>query len=142
MYCIHCGNPIPDNSKFCPQCGKEQVIQKIETKIETRGQETTPNPLSSFKKTISKAAIIWYCVWVVLHLGLLLIGSDGIFDSSNMGGADDFFPFNYKSRVEYYDITEFLVYTLFPLLIMFIAYLIKTNKPTNDPSQVENRENI
>lgn len=50
MYCIHCGNPIPDNSKFCPQCGKEQVIQKIETKIETRGQETTPNPLSSIQK--------------------------------------------------------------------------------------------
>ena len=77
--------------------------------------------------TISQAAIIWYCVLVVLHLGLLLIGSDGIFDSSNMGGADDFFPFNYKSRVEYYDITEFLVYTLFPLLIMFIVYLVKIN---------------
>ncbi len=123
MYCIHCGNPIPDNSKFCPQCGKEQIIQKIET----RGQETTPNPLSSFKKTISKTAIIWYCVWVVLHLGLLLIGSDGIFDSSNMRGVDDFFPFNYKSDVEEYDITEFLVYTLFPLLIMFIVYLVKIN---------------
>ena len=53
-----------------------------------------------------------------------------------MRGMDDFFPFNYKSDVEDYDITEFLVYTLFPLLIMFIAYLVKTNKPTNDPSQV------
>lgn len=139
MYCIHCGNPIPENSKFCPQCGKEQTISKVETKTEVTTQEIIPNnTLSSFKNTISRTALIWYCIWVVLHLGLLLIGSDGIFDSSNMRGMDDFFPFNYKSDVEDYDITEFLVYTLFPLLIMFIAYLIKTNKPTNDPSQVGN----
>ncbi len=137
MYCIHCGNPIPENSKFCSQCGKEQIISKVETKTEVVTQEVTPNnTLSSFKNTISRTALIWYCIWVVLHLGLLLIGSDGIFDSSNMRGMDDFFPFNYKSDVEDYDITEFLVYTLFPLLIMFIAYLVKTNKPTNDPSQV------
>lgn len=137
MYCIHCGNPIPENSKFCSQCGKEQVISKVETKTEVANQEGIPNnTLSSFKSTISRTALIWYCIWVVLHLGLLLIGSDGIFDSSNMDGIDDFFPFNHKSRVKVYDITEFLVYTLFPLLIMFIAYLVKTNKPTNDPSQV------
>ena len=137
MYCIHCGNPIPENSKFCSQCGKEQIISKVETKTEVVTQEVTPNnTLSSFKNTISRTALIWYCIWVVLHLGLLLIGSDGIFDSSNMDGIDDFFPFNHKSRVKVYDITEFLVYTLFPLLIMFIAYLVKTNKPTNDPSQV------
>ena len=139
MYCIHCGNPIPENSKFCSQCGKEQIISKVETKTEVVTQEVTPNnTLSSFKNTISITALIWYCIWVVLHLGLLLIGSDGIFDSSNMDGIDDFFPFNHKSRVKVYDITEFLVYTLFPLLIMFIAYLVKTNKPTNDPSQVGN----
>lgn len=139
MYCIHCGNPIPENSKFCPQCGKEQTISKVETKTEVTTQEVIQNNiLSSFKNTISRTALIWYCIWVVLHLGLLLIGSDGIFDSSNMRGMDDFFPFNYKSDVEDYDITEFLVYTLFPLLIMFIAYLVKTNKPTNDPSQVGN----
>ena len=125
MYCIHCGNPIPENSKFCSQCGKEQIISKVETKTEVVTQEVTPNnTLSSFKNTISRTALIWYCIWVVLHLGLLLIGSDGIFDSSNMDGIDDFFPFNHKSRVKVYDITEFLVYTLFPLLIMFIAYLV------------------
>ena len=39
MYCIHCGNPIPENSKFCPQCGKEQTISKVETKTEVTTQE-------------------------------------------------------------------------------------------------------
>ena len=25
MYCINCGAQIPDNSKFCPHCGKKQI---------------------------------------------------------------------------------------------------------------------
>ena len=55
MYCIHCGNPIPENSKFCSQCGKEQVISKVETKTEVANQEGIPNnTLSSFKSTISR----------------------------------------------------------------------------------------
>ena len=32
-----------------------------------------------------KKSMGWYLAWVLLHLGLLLIGSDGIFDGGNMG---------------------------------------------------------
>jgi hypothetical protein len=73
----------------------------------------------------------WYFAWVLLHLGLLLICSTGIFDRNNMG-VSKFWSFDslnsYYSnlKVAYYDITEFLVYTIFPLAILIIWSMIRS----------------
>ena len=32
MHCTNCGNQIPDKAKFCPQCGKKTIINKISNK--------------------------------------------------------------------------------------------------------------
>jgi hypothetical protein len=83
-----------------------------------------------------KKALGWYLAWVLLHLGLLLIGSDGIFDGDNMGGRQ-FWPIGKSSdfdETDYYDITEFLVYTIFPLAILVIWSMVRTqfNTETNE----------
>lgn len=32
MYCIECGSQIPQNAKFCPHCGYNQVNSGISSK--------------------------------------------------------------------------------------------------------------
>ncbi len=133
MYCIECGAQIPDNSKFCSHCGKPQneadpsVKEKVAEKIIQN--EIVRQAVEHHKKSLDyqflRKAMGWYLAWVLLHLGFLLIGSDGIFDGRNMG-SDDFWPFNYKSRMDYYDITEFLVYTIFPFAILVIWSMVRS----------------
>lgn len=150
MFCIECGAQIPDNSKFCPHCGKKQnegepsLKEKIAEVIIER--EITRQVVEAHKSSIDyqflKKAMGWYLAWVLLHLGLLLISSDGIFDGNNMG-ADKFWPFGSYSdfdEPDYYDITEFLVYTIFPLAILVIWSMIRSQK-VNTKSLMVNQEN-
>lgn len=138
MYCIDCGAQIPDNSKFCPHCGKKQIEgeptlkEKIaEVIIE---KEITRQVIEAHKTSIDyeflKKSMGYYLAWVLLHLGLLLIGSDGIFDGDNMGSSR-FWPFNEYGGVKRYDITEFLVYTIFPLAILVIWSMVGTQEQDN-----------
>ena len=62
--------------------------------------------------------------WVAIHLCFLLIMSDGIFSSENMG-TDNFWPFNGSDT---YDITEFLFYTIFPFLLLIIIHLFTSKE--------------
>ncbi len=137
MYCIECGAQIPDNSKFCSHCGHKQTEGEASLKEKHAEviieKEITRQVVEAHKSSIDyqflKKAMGWYLAWVLLHLGLLLIGSEGIFDGQNMG-SDYFWPFNYKSRVRDYDITEFLVYTIFPIVILFIISMVKNDEQT------------
>lgn len=71
----------------------------------------------------------WYLTWVLLHLGFLLIASDGIFEESNMG-TDHFWPVGRFADIEDYDITEFLVYSIFPLAILVISSMVRKQSNT------------
>jgi hypothetical protein len=137
MYCIECGAQIPDNSKFCSCCGHKQADgdpsfkEKIaEVIIEN---EITRHVIEAHKSSIDyqflKKTMGYYLAWVLIHLGLLLIGSAGMFDGDNMG-ATKFWPFGgyYYLGVRHYDITEFLVYTIFPLAILVILSMIRTQE--------------
>jgi|JI10StandDraft_1071094.scaffolds.fasta_scaffold1113086_2 hypothetical protein len=67
-----------------------------------------------------------YFTWFIIHFGILLIFSSGIFIHYNYG-ADDFWPFVEDIKLndlEEYDITEFVIYTIFPLAIIIIYYMI------------------
>ena len=141
MYCIECGAQIPDNSKFCSHCGKNQteseptLKEKIaEVIIE---KEITRQVIEAHKTSIDyqflRKAMGWYLAWILLHLTFLLVFSDGIFDGSNSSdGFEDFWPFNHKSRLSYYDITEFLIYTIFPLAILVIISLTRNQNSTEN----------
>ena len=136
MFCSSCGKQISEDSKFCSFCGKsqtntndapinERIAKKIiENKIVSQVVEKDKRP---FAQEFLKKAIGWYLAWVVLHLGVLLI-----FSNSIMGTAghrmDRFVPFSDYSRLQYYDIREFLFYTIFPLLVLVVWSIIKSNK--------------
>jgi hypothetical protein len=136
MYCIECGAQIPDNSKFCSHCGKpqtesepsvkEQVAEKIiENEII---RQIVHEHKNSLDYQFLRKAMGWYLAWVVLHLGLLLIGSNGIFKGGNMG-SKYFWPFGKYvdfDEVKHYDITEFLVYSIFPLAILVIWSMVRS----------------
>jgi hypothetical protein len=144
MYCIECGAQIPENSKFCSHCGqkqtegepsaKEKIAEKI---IET---EIVRQVVEEHKKTIDyeflRKAMGWYLAWVVIHLGILLIASDGIFDGGNMGSRN-FWPVGKWADLEDYDITEFLVYTIFPLAILFILSMVRSQNNENELTNEE-----
>jgi hypothetical protein len=131
MYCIECGAQILDNSKFCSHCGhkqtegepslKEKLTEVIIEKEITRQVIEAHN--SSIDKEFLKKSMGWYLAWVLLHLGCLLIGSDEIF--SKGGYFNDFWPFDGDDIGEY-DFREFLVYTIFPLAILVIWSMVRT----------------
>ena len=140
MYCIECGTKILENSKFCSNCGYKQIEQlplniKKENEIIERKKSQQGNTQEiSINYNFLRKSIGWYCAWVLINLAILLIYSDGIFDNGNMG-AKYFWPFgrgiytNWGNlEVSHYDITEFLVYTIFPIVILFIISLIKSDK--------------
>ncbi len=136
MYCIECGAQIPDNSKFCSHCGKPQNETEPSTKEKVAEKiiesEVVRQVVEEQKKSLDyqflRKAMGWYLAWVVLHLGILLIASDGIFKGNNMG-ATNFWPFGsyYYLEISEYDITEFLVYTIFPLAILIIWSMVRSH---------------
>ena len=139
MYCIECGVQILESSKFCSHCGHKQEIVEASIKENIADviikKEITRQIVEADKSSIDyqflRKSMGFYLAWALLHLGLLLIGSEGVFDGSNMG-SDHFWPFNWKSRVSEYDITEFLVYTIFPIAILFVISMTQSDE--NDES--------
>lgn|SRR5574344_444097 len=137
MYCIECGAQIPANSKFCSHCGKPQneaepsITEKVAEKIIEN--EIVRQVVEEHKRSLDyqflKKAMGWYLAWVVLHLGILLIFSDSIL-GTEYSRMDRFVPFSERSEIEYYDIREFLVYTIFPLAILVIWSMVRTQSNT------------
>jgi hypothetical protein len=138
MYCIECGAQIPDNSKFCPHCGKKQtegeptfkekLAEVIIEKEITR--QVIEAHKSSIDKEFLKQAMGWYLAWVVLHLGILLVFSDSI-TGTDYSSMDKFWPFSDYSKIKHYDIREFLVYTIFPLAILVIWSMVRSQEQNN-----------
>lgn len=79
MYCQHCGSQIPDQARFCPNCG-----------VSLSGQATQMKPGNS-KKLIAVIAIlsVTVVVAVVLCLTLLMGGKDA---SSQLPLSDETRP--------------------------------------------------
>lgn len=67
-----------------------------------------------------------YLIWFTIHFILILI-SGNAFEHDT-----DFIPFNvfwgYRDTVYGYDYSEFLVYTIAPILIVLIIYYLKPPK--------------
>ena len=145
MYCIECGAQIPDNSKFCSHCGHKQTEGQPSLKEKLAEviieKEITRQVVEAHKSSIDyqflKKAMGWYLAWVLLHLGFLLIASDGIFDGDNMG-SKYFWPTGKWARLRDYDITVFLVYTIFPLAILIIWSMVRTQSDAENNEQVHN----
>ena len=137
MYCINCGAQIPDNSRFCPHCGFQQshnlasIKEKLADKIIEKEivRQINEEYQSSMNFQFLKKSIGWYLAWVLLHLAFLLIGADSI-----ISDGWRFYPFSAVSDISDYDLREFLVYTIFPLISLLIISMVIT-------PQVEDRKN-
>tara|TARA_B100000767_G_C19707167_1_gene511067 strand:+ start:97 stop:516 length:420 start_codon:yes stop_codon:yes gene_type:complete len=131
MYCIECGAQIPENSKFCSHCGQKQTEAEPSVKERVAEEiiktEIVRQAVQEHKKSLDyeflKKAMGWYLAWVVLHVGILLIASDEIFREG--GYRNDFWPFGLDDIGDY-DIREFLVYSIFPLAILIIWSMVRS----------------
>lgn len=72
---------------------------------------------------LSKKTWGYYLLWVFLHFILLIIPKDH-YDSD----YTEFWPFTGKTLGQSYDLSEFLVYSLLPLVIIYSIKLIKNEK--------------
>jgi hypothetical protein len=126
MYCKDCGKPIADNSRFCSHCG---ALQKLPQTSVNPQQIVSPQTVEKLKGifgiNISKQVVGYYFVWFLLHLILLLINW-----KASSSANDYFWPFSKRSDLEDYDFSEFILYTLVPLIILVIVNLFKDPKET------------
>lgn len=74
MFCIHCGKSIPDNSKFCPECGAQlPLLNKTPNDVNSDAseQQLQYNPNSKHVKKRKKAPIIF----AVVILAIVILGA-------------------------------------------------------------------
>ena len=124
MYCKNCGQQIADNSRFCSECG---VLQQLPQASVNPQQAISPQTVQKlegvFGINISKQVVGYYLVWFLVHLILLLVNW-----KSNDYANERFWPFSKDSQLEHYEFSEFLLYTLVPLIFLVIVNLFKDPK--------------
>lgn len=71
MFCIKCGNQIPDEAKFCPKCGQAvqgNVEEKVEEKVEKKSVKTGKIP------PVLKIILIVVAVIAAINVSVMVIG--------------------------------------------------------------------
>ena len=107
MYCKHCGREIDDNSSFCKYCGKPQD-----------NSVSTPNGVIDF---ITKKPILSsYILWVIINL-ICLCRGDKVGNYFNLLYPRFYNGGNYFD-LDYYQITDFIVYTILIPLVIYLGY--------------------
>ena len=72
---------------------------------------------------LSKRTWGLYLIWVFFHFILLILPKQGSYYSKH-----EFWPFSDGSYSEAYDASEFLIYSLLPLVIIYALKLINHDK--------------
>lgn len=128
MYCRYCGKELPNDSKFCPNCGKKQ-------KNESSVRKTSLEHLLKEHKKLSYA----YLVWLLLHLTLFFNSTknypNGFYPwnkpISDLFGDDSYYHFSLLDEYNVYDFSEFFFYTIvFPIVIIGIIRLFPMILPS------------
>ena len=121
MFCKNCGQPIANQSRFCSYCGTLQQQPATSANPEHIVNPRTIQKLERvFGINFSKQIVGYYLVWFSIHLILLLVNWK-VREYAN----EKFWPFSERSRLDHYDLSEFLLYSLVPLIILVIINLFK-----------------
>ena len=117
MYCVNCGERIPEGSNYCGKCG---------TKISSTNHIIIKNYYAFFIKY--KEVICIYVIWSCIHLMLYILADN----ATSLRPSYYFFPFsnsfNGFGDISYYDSTELLVYVVI-IPIMILAFYVLYNSP-------------
>lgn len=114
MYCKHCGREIDDNSSFCKYCGRAQD-----------NRVSTPNSFIDF--VYKKPILSLYILWVIINTVCLCSGEkcgeyyDVLYPKFDLGSYEEYLDYNFFS-LDYYQITDFIVYTLLIPLVIYLGY--------------------
>jgi len=79
MYCRNCGKQIPDDSRFCPECGAAQVI--FEDRQAPHADSTRGGSIDS-----RATGIIAYVTWIGF-LAALIFGDRGDYARAHLNQA-------------------------------------------------------
>ena len=120
MFCSFCGKEIPNNSNFCPNCGKQQGSKPM-------GNDWWNKYVLPFYKSHKIVSTI-YMMWLLIHLTLFIFSSPsksrggdyltgGFYPFSDslsyiFGGGTDY-SFSLLKNINVYDFSEFFFYTIF-----------------------------
>ena len=113
MYCKHCGREIDDDSSFCKYCGKPQD-----------NRVPTYNGLIDF---VTKRPIVSsYILWVIINVYCLSHGDKygGYYDLlyPKVCIFDDYASIEDYFSLDYYQITDFIVWVILIPLVIFLGY--------------------
>ncbi len=131
MHCKHCGNQIENDSIFCSFCGNK--VNNTEQLNPTQNEFILkPN---TEEKSIEKVKVIFginlskkilgiYLLWFLFHLILLFTHwKTEMYDFY----YENFWPFTDNFNLNYYDYTEFSLYTTIPIILLLIFNIFKDN---------------
>lgn len=122
MYCKNCGQKILESSKYCGQCGEPQVhINTFRNNQKINSSQIIKTLERLFGIGITKQKIGYYLLWFLINLILLLLNWEP-------DRTQKFYPFDNYSKIEDYDLTEFLIYSIVPLFVLVIINLFKDSK--------------
>jgi hypothetical protein len=71
MYCIHCGNEVPEGSAFCTACGEQ--LQPAELSVEQPAAETGPVETGTGQKQ-QGGGLAWKILSLLISVGLIIGG--------------------------------------------------------------------
>lgn len=121
MYCKNCGKIIAHESKFCNFCGADQQQTQTNSSGDLK-KDTVKTDFSLIERNkidqlfgikVTKKLIGVYVTWIFLNFIALILTWD-------YGTDRLFWPFENHSDFEDYDFTEFLFFTLTPLMVLIV----------------------
>jgi hypothetical protein len=76
MYCIHCGNEVPDGSAFCTACGRQ--LQPANPSAEGQLVQTAPVAMAAGQKKRRGGGLAWKIISLLTSIGLIIGGLSGV----------------------------------------------------------------
>ncbi len=109
MFCHSCGNEVPEKAKFCPECGTEVIVKKVEKKVEARAPKNVSKvykeapsdnlvrATQNFKGISRNKVLVALLAGAIIIVGVQVFGGGG---SSSSGGYsnDDYYDKDYQNN--------------------------------------------